>query len=113
MINNQAWAEAAILAARIADDPAVASDSDKLRSTADWIDLQDRKAGRDGSEVQDWLRDLADRLEQGARPDGIKFTLTDVSGRPKELRLWRNDVLIFDGVDRSALAERRWPWRRA
>ena len=52
------------LAARVAADPDAASDSDKLRTIADWIDMHDQKEGRNGSEAQDFLRGLALRLER-------------------------------------------------
>lgn len=51
------------LAARIARDPDAASDSDKLRSIADWIDVKDAQAGITGTDAQDFLRGLALRLE--------------------------------------------------
>lgn len=39
------------------------TDSDKLRTLAEFFDMYDRKYGKTGTEVQEWLRDLADRLE--------------------------------------------------
>lgn len=51
------------LAMRIARDPDAASDSDKLRSIADWIDVKDAESGITGTEAQDFLRGLAERLE--------------------------------------------------
>lgn len=52
-------------ARRIAADPDAASDSDKLRSVADRMDLEDERAGRTGSEAQTFLRRLADILDSG------------------------------------------------
>jgi hypothetical protein len=53
------------LAQRIAHNPDAASDSEKLRSIADWIDVQDAKNGLVGrTEAQDFLRGLAERLEE-------------------------------------------------
>lgn len=52
------------LAMRIARDPDAASDSDKLRSVADYLDVLDALAGITGTEAQDFLRDLATRLEE-------------------------------------------------
>lgn len=51
------------LIARIVRNPAAVSDSDKLRSVADFLDVDDRKHGRTGTEVQNFLRGLALRLE--------------------------------------------------
>lgn len=51
-------------ARRIAANPDVASDSDKLRSIADRIDADDERAGDTGTEAQAFLRELADRLER-------------------------------------------------
>lgn len=51
------------LAGRIARNPDAASDSDKLRSIADYLDVMDQKAGITGTEAQDFLRGLALRLE--------------------------------------------------
>jgi len=55
-------------ARRIAADPDAASDSDKLRSVADRMDLDDDRSGRAGGEVQVFLRRLADRLEGEGAP---------------------------------------------
>lgn len=49
-------------ARRIADNPALASDADKLRTIADMMDATDKKLGYTGTEVQMFLRDLADNL---------------------------------------------------
>lgn len=53
------------LAARIARDPDAASDSDKLRSIADWIDWVDARLGTPAThtDAQEFLRGLAERLE--------------------------------------------------
>lgn len=50
---------------RIARDPAAASDSDKLRAVANWIDATDARMGipSDHTDAQDFLRGLALRLE--------------------------------------------------
>lgn len=40
-----------------------ASDSYKLRLLADWFDVKDRETGNTSTEVQDWLRNLAELLE--------------------------------------------------
>ena len=49
------------VAAGLAVDPESASDSDRLRVLAWWLDMQH---GFGNDEIQDWLRDLADRLEK-------------------------------------------------
>lgn len=51
------------LAGRIARNPDAASDSDKLRSIADYLDVMDQKTGITGTDTQDFLRGLAERLE--------------------------------------------------
>lgn len=50
-------------AKRIAENPELASDSDKLRSVADLLELLSAQHGFTGREIEDFLRDLADRLE--------------------------------------------------
>ncbi len=39
------------------------TDGDKLRALADWFDVDDRKKGRTGTEVQDDLRRIADIVD--------------------------------------------------
>lgn len=51
------------LARSVAADPDNASDSDQLRTVADFLDVDDALHGRTGTEVQDFLRGLALRLE--------------------------------------------------
>jgi len=51
-------------ARRIAADPDAASDSDKLRTIADRMDLDDERVGDTGSEAQTFLRRLAARLDR-------------------------------------------------
>lgn len=51
-------------AVRVADNPDKATDSDKLRNVADWLDFTDPKLGYTGTQAQDFLRNLADRLER-------------------------------------------------
>ena len=51
-------------AKRIAENPDAASDSDKLRSVADLLEMISEKEGYVGREIEGFLRDLADRLEQ-------------------------------------------------
>lgn len=51
-------------ARRIAADPDAASDSDKLRTIADRMDIDDERAGETGGEAQTFLRRLADRLDR-------------------------------------------------
>lgn len=60
-----------MLALRIAADPGAASDSDKLRTTADLLDFFDREKDipPGHNQMQTFLRDLADRLEAASPPD--------------------------------------------
>lgn len=51
-------------AKRIAENPDAASDSDKLRSIADLLEVTGARLGYTGRELENFLRDLADRLEQ-------------------------------------------------
>ena len=51
------------LAQAVRDFPDEVSDSDKLRNVANWLDITDAEHGRSGTEAQDFLRDLADRIE--------------------------------------------------
>jgi hypothetical protein len=53
----------AVLAAVVAANPDAVSDSDKLRTIADWIDVADKRVGNTGTEAQEFLRGLAERLE--------------------------------------------------
>lgn len=48
---------------RIAADPDAASDSDKLRNVADVIDMIDQRFGFTGTQAQEFLRGLAERLD--------------------------------------------------
>jgi hypothetical protein len=59
-----AWAADA---AEVAASPDTTSDSTKLRAVAAFIDVDDARHGRTGSEAQDFLRDLADRLERAGQ----------------------------------------------
>ncbi len=53
------------LAERIAHDPDSASDSDKLRNVANWVDAIGPRINLspNHTQVQDFLRGLAERLE--------------------------------------------------
>jgi hypothetical protein len=61
-------------AERVARDPAAASDSDKLRTVADYLDRVDARLGNTGDAVQRFLRDLAARLD----PSRGRVTWTQV-----------------------------------
>ena len=50
-------------AKRIAENPDAASDSDKLRSVADLLEVTGARLGFTGREIENFLRDLADRLD--------------------------------------------------
>ena len=50
-------------AKRIAENPDAASDSDKLRSIADLLGVLSERDGVDGTELEDFLYDVANRLE--------------------------------------------------
>lgn len=50
-------------AKRIAENPDAASDSDKLRSIADLLGVISERDGVDGRELEDFLYDIANRLE--------------------------------------------------
>jgi hypothetical protein len=59
------------------------TDAEKLRTLADWFDLQDSKVWKDsGEEVQKDLRRIADRLEQ---QDKLMEMALEIFNKPKEI----------------------------
>lgn len=74
-------------ARRIAANPEAASDSDKLRTLADRTDLEDERNGRSGSEAQDFLRELADRLNRLEVAEAVAGRLLD-EWHPRPTGTW-------------------------
>lgn len=69
------WQRRAARARHIAANPDAASASEKLRTIADRIDLDDERSGRSGTEAQDLLRRLADRLEKSREREQVRSHL--------------------------------------
>lgn len=51
----------------------------------------------------DLLRRVARTMVEAQRLRRVRVEVTDSLGLPSTARIWRDDVLIFDGVSRSAL----------
>lgn len=49
---------------------------------------------------------LCDGYDEAARLRGRRVEISRHPDMPAECRVWRNDVLVFDGVERSALLSR-------
>jgi hypothetical protein len=83
--------QAEVRAQKIAEDPESRPAWDKLRTIADMMDLTDRKLGYTGTEVQMWLRLLAQELEQAAEtpaPTPAQSAVTLYHHRRNEQRIW-------------------------